>query len=645
MRTSVLVGFVLGALLVAGWYFVPTVMDDAARTNALEAAQQAELARRQLDRYSSMATTAAKHLDSGAMLSDGDFQKYSEIAEAAAAAHATQFEGIDSPPPPPPTATAEAMRSGVQAFNSHKPINTAYLDDAISNTRQAAQLVRGQPIAHVALIQGAALLMDAHNKLRDAQRARVAVEVALNQAFKFAIRERYQRNRQNYYSELDTDPIITDLRTGEFGQSELEAQLEATKAELASVAEQLNSRAEQLELVSAQLAQAQQERLQLEARRAEGGIGFNAFRSSYGGVMQRLAELQVQEELLTHGGLRGAEVDAANPVSGPISGGEPVRGAVELAADKTRLEAVRERLVGAIEEIDSQVKQVEKSAELNDAAAANYGSRAGQYKEAVINAQGTLGELTSNAVRLETEALKAARDARGAFEQADRAIADFKREARTVQSDRDPERQNQRLRAILADQLVDQIGKTAEAAARVLEARILLLRLESVERQRVMLEQIARLAAGELTDERTLTDLIAAARKEGLDTLNAAIDIYADLASDEDATVWVNLAGHGTAVYLKSRFDSVQGPDLAFEAARIMQTAVEGREQSPYLAKHVLFRDYLADRTDFSPGGADMGTDDPNAATGDDPNTAADPNTPDTEDDPFGDNDDDPFGG
>ena len=644
MQSSVLVGFVLGALLVAGWYFVPVTMDDAGRATAIQADEQAELARRQLERFSPIANTADKYLDSDAaqeMVASGDFTKWSTDAEAEAEKHKEQYAGIDQAPPAPPTATPEAMRSGVQAFESQKAENNSYLTEAISNARQAAQLVSSQPRAHINLIQGAANMTEAYDKLRDAERVRVDVEATLYEAFKYAIRERYQRDKQAYYSALDTEPIIADLLNKEFGKTYNETELEAVDTQLAAVSEELSARESELDDVSEKLSQAQQERLQLETQRSEGGISFQDFRSSYGNVMTRLATLQEQEQLLTRGGLRGAKVDITDPVNGPITGGEPVRGTEELAAEKARLEAVRERLMGAVEEIENQVQQVQKSAELNAATANTYSLRAGEFKDAMIQAQSDLAKLTTEAFELEDAALKASRAARGAFEQADRAIVAFQRKARETRSASDPEGQNQRLQSIINDKMVTQIGKSAEAAARVLEARILLLRMESVERQRQILQKIVQLANGELTDEQTLTDLITASRKEGRDTLNEAIKIYEQLSSDENATVWADLAGQGAAVYLKSRFDAANGPQIAYEATRIMQQAIEGRQQSPYLAKHVLFYNYLADKTDFSPSSSSSSseTTDPNASGATDSSTTTEPNAPTTsttEDDPFG---------
>jgi hypothetical protein len=254
------------------------------------------------------------------------------------------------------------------------------------------------------------------------------------------------------------------------------------------------------------------------------------------------------------------------------------------------------------------------------------------------------------AVEYETAALDAVRDARSGFEKVDRAITEFKRKARDTQSNSDPERSNQRLSSIVNDKLVEHIGKSAEAAARVLEARIHLLRLESVTRQRVTLQKLTRLTGAELKDERTLTDLIAAARKDGLDTINTAIEIYNNLAEDQGPTAWAPLSGKGAALYLKSRFEELQRDDLIYRAAETMQEAVKGRAQSPYLADHVIFSEYLADRANLGQGsgaGESASSSDPNAAPAD-PNAPSDSaDTSESEsDDPFADDsavEDDPF--
>lgn len=644
MRSSVLVGFVLGALLIAGWYLFPVVLDDAARVNALEARETAELARRQLDRYSPIAAEGANYVQAQTMLSESDFQSLSDAQQAKADAHQQEFDGVEFPPPAPLTATPEDMRRAIEGFDTRLAGNDAFLDQAVSSARQASQLVSGQPIASVAMIQAAAHMNAAIAKLREAGRIRLTVDEALSESFSFAVRERYQKDMSRYFSSIDTDPIIEALRGGEGGQAQLQEQLESTQANLNSLNQQITQKEQQLASIQTQLKRAQQERLRLEETRANDGIGYEAFRSTFAGVMRNLAQLQEQEQLLLMGGLKGATLDPVDPVNGPITGGEEVQGIVDLKAEKYRLELMQERLTGGIDELDKQVKQVQKSAELAEEASGTYGTKADEYRAAMISAQSPVQELTAQAMAIEDEALAAARAARSAFEVVDRAVIAFKRGARDVQSSRDPERQNARLKSILADSLVEEMGKTGEAAARTIEARVLLLRLTSVERQRQLLSKIARVADAQIQDEQTLADLIDAARKDGLDTLDAALEIYQEVNQSEINTNWATLAGQGAAIYLKSRFDQVRSQDLAFEAARVMQDAVDGREQSPYLAKHVIFRDYLSDRTGFT--GSSIAdnqqndADDPNST---DPNNFTDPNQADQDENPFGDDADDPF--
>jgi hypothetical protein len=394
VRISVFFGFVLGALLLAGWYFAPQFLSDASAVNARQANEQAELARRQIDAYSPIANAAARYIQPEQVLAEGDFQGYSDRAQSAADAHAQRFEGIEDAPPPPPTASPEKMRRGVEEFEAHLKANTAFLDQALRNARQAAQLLGGQGAAHIELIQATASLAKAYEALRDAERVRAEVDTALTTALKFALREQVQRENADFNSDLDVDPIIEELRTGEHGQAELREKLTAVEARLAEVNAELSQKQSRLDNIRAQLTRAQQERIRLERTRADGAMGYNDFRTSYGGVMQRLANLQQQEMRLSDGGLEGAQIDQTDLIDGSITGGQRTDGVVQLELEKIHLENVQARLTEALETLELYVSQVTKSAELAEGVAEAYGGQAGEYHEKMLAAQEPLTKLT-----------------------------------------------------------------------------------------------------------------------------------------------------------------------------------------------------------------------------------------------------------
>jgi len=81
-------------------------------------------------------------------------------------------------------------------------------------------------------------------------------------------------------------------------------------------------------------------------------------------------------------------------------------------------------------------------------------------------------KLAGDAFSKEEEALQAAKRAGDAFAKSQRAADTWLNAARTAQRERDPNRKNERLAIVTRDVYLEHVGRSAEAAARLLAGRI-----------------------------------------------------------------------------------------------------------------------------------------------------------------------------
>jgi len=196
------------------------------------------------------------------------------------------------------------------------------------------------------------------------------------------------------------------------------------------------------------------------------------------------------------------------------------------------------------------------------------------------------------------EALAAARSATRAFGQASAAAEAWIRAAREAQ-EADPQRKNERLTMILDDPYFEQVARSAEAAARLLEGRICALRADYsadlIDDMRLYTDY--NTGAEVQFEPEPIQEALATARDEGRQTVEKAAEIYNRIAERlaPKATDWLALAGKAAAYHLLGRLDPDEAASHRSTALEAVQKALAKREQSPYLAKVAVFRNALTE--------------------------------------------------
>ncbi|MBN2448191.1 MAG: hypothetical protein JXO22_15795, partial [Phycisphaerae bacterium] len=160
MKSSIIVGILIAIVILGAWVFSPALRSAESKAGR-EAAEKAELARRELENYSPTLVSAAPHVDLEA-LREADFAALSEVV-------ARTTDGEQTP-------SAGQLQGGVRAFDELLNANKQLLADAIRTADEAARTQGRPPAAAVNLIQGTARMLDAEANFAEAQRFRTELD-------------------------------------------------------------------------------------------------------------------------------------------------------------------------------------------------------------------------------------------------------------------------------------------------------------------------------------------------------------------------------------------------------------------------------------------------------------------------------------
>ncbi len=591
MKPPLIIGAVLGLLVVLVWVFVPTLQSESARA-ADAAGASAELARRQMSRYSPTLPVTEPHvaLDE---LKDADLSALESASSHLRTAQArikAQAEGEELEPNYVADGVpAGEMRKGIAGFEALLRTNRQLLVDATAAAGDAARTPERPPQATVDMILGMAHLLEGEAALNEALHLRSRLSDAYGEIRRLGAQHRLVRIKADYFEELEIEPILDDLREGEHGREWISAQAEQAHADAEQLAQDVAQREEDLAAVQEELRAARDERLRLEEEgfRAGDDAAFARFREQCRAIFGRLDQLQTREQNLLFGRL--SEDDD-----------EPVLGLDELRRKHALHVALAERYDTAITALDDQIEFMQTASAEARAGVVDYTDRLNELMEQMQAVHPVLKELANAANNKEEEALRAAHAARDAFVKADSAIRDWKSAARETRTTYDPQNKNERLDRIVGDRSIDQYAKMAEAAARMLEGRIHAQRLDGFTRHRETLVQVSELVGAGTFDDTVILEGMDTARTEGETAVNRAIEIY-DAWDVRSETKWIAESSKAAAYYLLSKLLEQDRDQLQWEAARIIYAAVDGREQSPYVADQVIFRNYLVKKTGYTP--------------------------------------------
>ncbi len=605
MRPPILIGFVLGVALIAAMVVLPrwrSVTPAAERSAVATAA----LARLELHRAQQLLPGAEESVPSDGDVLEPAIETAGERLQDIASAHQQRLRiareqaeaaGRETGTLPNLSADAGAIERVMTAAETGLRENRARVDNAIREARDAAQT--GGEALGVAQVLGTAQYALAAQLLAEAEALRTEQADVLAQLLNAAGESRRVSGLAEYYRELEVAPIVAELRDELVQQSAARKSADAEAAALeTAVAERENS----LAAAEQQLADARQELLTVEERGFESDDeqSFAAYRDDYQSAAATVRARQGVVDLLRDGGRRDATWDSDDPIEGRVVDGEVVLGLDELRRQYTLARTIAERQRLREKSLNERIEFLTK---LDDAARADAGRYANQVTELRATEQALVEEvqeLAAAAAEKESEALRAADAAIRAFGQSQRSVDAWVRAAQEAQNERDPDRKNARLTAIVSSDYLGQFGESAEGAARLLAGRIHVLRSVSNKRLLRDLRQIAAIRPDLAIDTAPYESQQESARQDGVDTLQKAQQIFEGLARGATRTAWVPQLSQSAVHHLLAQLDDAQMQSQLNDALALATDALDQRESFPYIHDFLAYRRHLQSAQNFA---------------------------------------------
>lgn len=612
MKPPILIGIALGLVILAASIFAPALRSSASR-QAVLAQDQATLALRQLARYNPdlprlnalAAPEAMKQADAAALESAVAAAKESlertagDYSQAVRRAHAAaDLNGLPAPDLPKFSADVAGVQRAIADFARAVQENDALLakaaqDAAAAVTTDANALGVTQTAGMIDYVRAANL-----SGAAEALRARQAA--ALARLLEVGVQWKVTQGALDEYRGLDTAQSLQQLGTD---QEELGGLRRAADEAVTALTAQVTERRAALTQVEKNLRDTQQALQTLEEQGFRAGHdddpqGFPGYRTQYLGLHAQLRELQQREQELRKGVLHGAELDGDDWAGSPLSGGEALVGLEELERRLATAQERARRLENADASLDAQAGYLTEVGQRAQAEAARFQERLTELEAAQQALTEEIPKLAAAAFNKEEEALQAARRASDAFAKSQRAADAWLNAARTTQRERDPNRKNERLALVLRDVYLEHVGRSAEAAARLLAGRIYAQRALATQS---LIEDMRRFTdlftAQRFTfDPSEFQAQLDAARTTGIETVDKAAELYNTIAEklSSQPTAWVPLGALAATYHLRAQLGPDEAATYLARAGEVAQKAVEKRERFPYAATLVRFRDHLA---------------------------------------------------
>ncbi len=616
MRPPILAGIVIALVLVAASILVPRFTTGPQRS-ASAAQQLAAQARAELEAVSPQHTRLTAHVDVAALRGDSAALEAAVQAAGEALQQITQAAGRDirraeesarqaglrAPSLSAPAPTVAGLQSALAALEQSIKDNTAQLAKAQS-TASSAVSTDGDAIG-VQFSAGMVHYAKAAEAAARASSLRTDLAERASELLATAARWTSTRGSLDQYRGLDTAPVAERLRADLAELAKLKTEAEGR---LSGLQKAVQDREAELAQVTADLMAAREQLVAHEALDFEPGndSSFAAYRARFLELSERIRSLQDREFTLRFGGRVGARLDLDAATSAPLEGGEPTE---PLEVLRERLETATElarRLGSGSSEMEEQIRHAGRLADMAKAESQRYAERLAELLERQKSLIAEIADLSTRALTEESAAIAAAGAAANAFKASHAAIQSWKRAASELQNQYDPQRQNDRLTILLRDPYLDQVGPSAEAAARVLAGRVYAGQVESGLRLADVGRRLAQMSIDESVaiDPAPFDELVSTAQTAGMQALDIARANYERLGQAQTPTVWAPLGALAAAELLAARLDPAQADILRAKALETIQRAVDKREQSPYLWRFVLLRDHLLREVGAAPGTA-----------------------------------------
>lgn len=611
MKPQIVVGIVVFAVIILGGLASPFLR--SAGTQADETARRAaEATRRALaDAGSNVSTVAKSDL---AALQQSDVQKLAERAK-----------------------TSDPEQQGFDRLGGEF---RQWVDQAVNRDRKLAQ--RGMPTSlkgfaggnaavKSAIQQVASLLTDADKALlasdkdlkslsgeardvplvsqvlgmvhqlrasvllTDSQHVRRRAALARAQLIGLGIEMRSARAEADRYSGFDVDDTVAELKKS---LEEIQRKADQARQQVETLTMAVAERESDLSQARELLLSAKNELLTLEEMSFKAGNDseFETYRTRHADLSAKVEALQQRESETAFGGLIGVEFASDEVLDAATRGGEARLSLDEL---KWRLAQARDEVAGLQRAADTSTQHIAHVQQMGQSATEAtdmFAKRMDELKQKIDAARKQVGDLAGDAYKIEDDALKAATAAATAFEASERGFANRKRAAEITRNDVDPTKQNERLKRIASDEFVERIGSSAKAETRVLQGRIHAQRAEEIAAHLAVFEQLTTLLPGTQFDAGPFETALATARTEGKTAIDSACEAFNKLVKGPSAVAWVPQAALGPAFHLLARLDPPNSAAHLSAALDAVTKAVDGRERSPYLTAHVIFKAALEKR-------------------------------------------------
>lgn len=600
MRTPILIGVGMAVVLLSAVLATPALTSRSGRVTA-QAVRQAEQARREVQRYDMMLPmldqrlaevgVAQASLDEVAQREEAQLSqlraRFDELAREAA--RSNRSAGLPPPEIRPAAPGAAGLKAAAVALHEAARRNQQLLEQALRDARQALQA--GRSLRGVPQVTGAAELLRAAQRLGEARQARVRLEAGLADALSLAAEWKQARTQADYYSALDVGQVLGELQEARRSLAEM---LDAARARAEEWSGQVAARQAELEQVREQLRQAHQRMSEAEGRFRRGDdASFQAYRREYRALSQQVRELAEREHQLEWGAWAGAEFQGDDLLSAERRGGQEFPGLVELRRRSGLARESVERLEESLAAMDARIEAVGRQRQEARTLAEDYGRKAAALLQQLEQRLTRLDELAQAAMGHEEEAVAAAKAAQDAFAAARSAAEQALAQARQAQQQYDPQRRNERLRMLLADNVPRQMGEAGQAYARLVAGQVLVERLERLSAWERGLDHLGAALEAARARREGLEAVIQTTRDQALEQLQAAREAYEKLSGSGQPTAWVPQSLMAAVHTLLARADAAAAQSHLQAALEAIEKALARRERSPYLRAAAELRDHL----------------------------------------------------
>lgn len=595
-------GVVAGGVLLVGAFIAPRLFPATPSAGSPAALMAAEEARRQVSAFNEGLSRLAAQQDLEALkkadpeklaaLAKGELDERSKpIADFIGRARATDRKaGLETNRLQPPSGGANMIRSGAESLDKLAAENAGRLKAALVAAKKAVS--EGSSAVGVGAILGLANAVQASDLLSEARRMRTDWNDLRADVLSAAADWTITKTELDHYSGLSTKDATEGLE-GDAG--EFDGLIADAKKEVDDLNGIVAERKQSLNGVQASLAQAREEMTRLEQQSFQAGndSSFAAMKSSMESISRNMSELQGQQHLLVHGGMKGAKFEDEEFATGAMEGGEEFLGLEELERRQKVASDRLARLTRGKQAIGKQMDDVNLFGKTASAEATRLTEQLVQNVKRVQSILDRMIAMNKAVLAKEDEALASAREALRAFQNDKQASRSWTENARLLKAS-DPEGRNERLKMITADETARNRPEFAEAEANALLGQIYAERVTGLEAHRDILERLTKVIKGSTTELTAIKETLDTARNEANTALANSKATYDKLANDGKFG-WMARISAASVAASAAKVDSSKAAELTSSAREhVREAAKKAGRHWTFNIQYQMLKDWLA---------------------------------------------------